>query len=167
MKIYFLHGKSRSPKDEKLVLLGEISAKMGFENVFIDNTHTKDPNQRAKELFERLKNLDDTPILVGASMGGYASVWVSSFLPIKGMFLLAPALYVSGYKKFDIPLKCEHINIVHGFDDDTIPLESSIGFAKRTKALLHAIKDDHSLNNSPEILTDLFSIFLKNVGSVG
>lgn len=162
MKIYFLHGKNKTPQDAKLVHLANTAKRMGCEVCMIDDTDTKNPNTRARRLFKRLEKEKES-ILVGGSMGGYASVWVSSFLPVKGMFLLAPALYLDGYDGFHLPLKCENITVIHGWDDAIVPLDNSIKFAKNTNASLHIISDDHGLNNHLETLEVLFEAFLKNL----
>lgn len=163
MKIYFLHGKNKTINDEKLVLLGDVALASGYEVEFIDDTDTKDPNIRALRLLKKLEKLNEEVILVGGSMGGYASVWASSFLHVKGLFLLAPALYLDGYKEFLLPLKCENIVTIHGHEDTTVLVENSIEFAKKTKSILHVISDDHSLNNSNHTLKTLFEVFLENL----
>lgn len=163
MKIYFLHGKNKTPDDKKLVDLSSVAIKKGFEVEFIDNTDTKNPNIRAKTLVKKLKSSSKDSILVGGSMGGYASVWASSCLHVKGIFLLAPALYLDGYNEFKLPLKCKNIMTIHGLDDKIVPLENSINFAKQTNSSLHAINDDHSLNNSSQTIMTIFETFLENL----
>lgn len=162
MKIYFLHGKNKTPQDLKLVSLANIAHSFGYQVLMIDDTDTKNPNIRAKRLLDRLKSKEEV-LLVGGSMGGYASVFASSFLHVKGMFLLAPALYLDGYDEFDLPLQCQNITIVHGMDDEVVPVENSIQFAKKTGAILHIISDGHALNGDLVTLEVLFDQFLNGL----
>lgn len=161
--IYFLHGKNKTPDDKKLVILARLAKQEGYNIKFIDDTDTKNPNTRAKRLLQNIKNQSDDLILVGGSMGGYASVWASSFVHVKGLFLLAPALYLAGYDEFKLPLKCKNITTIYGLDDKVVPRENIIKFSKQTNSPLHIISDTHSLNSSDETLLSLFEIFLSNL----
>lgn len=163
MKIYFLHGKNRTPKDNKLVILANLAKQKGYSTKFIDDTDTKNPNIRAKRLLKNIENENKNLILVGGSMGGYSSVWVSQFVHVKGLFLLAPALYLEGYDDFNLPLKCKNITTIYGLDDEIIPEENIIKFSKQTNSPLHIISDNHALNNSDQTILSLFEIFLENL----
>lgn len=165
MKIYFLHGKESSPKDKKLILLSEVAKEKNFDVKMVDFTDTKDPNERALRLANMLENESEEVVLMGSSMGGYASVWASTKIKTKALFLTAPALFLEnrGYQEVRFPIKCENITIVHGYDDSVVPVENSILFAKKTKAKLHLIDDEHSLTNSHVELATLFELFLENI----
>lgn len=163
MKIYILHGKDLSPKDPKLILLQNIAKNRGHEVVMIDDSDTKDPNKRAKRFLDRLQTSKEEVIIAGSSMGGYVAIWASSFVRVKGLFLLSPALDIQGYDRFNLPLKCDNMVIVHGLADTVVPIENSIDFAKKTNTPLHAVTDTHSLTNSHVELQSYFETFLDNI----
>ena len=53
------------------------------------------------------------------------------------------------------------IEIVHGWDDDVVPVGHSIKFAQRHKAAVHILDSDHRLNSVLPQLEVLFAEFLK------
>jgi fermentation-respiration switch protein FrsA (DUF1100 family) len=96
-------------------------------------------------------------------MGGYVSLVASSKVPVAGLFLLAPALYLPGYQVQDFgQLQCP-IELVHGWSDDIVPPEHSIRFAGETGSTLHLIDDDHRLSSNLDVLGEFFTSFLKKM----
>ena len=75
------------------------------------------------------------------------------------VFLLAPALYMRGYKE-DYCTGHNHLEIVHGWSDDIIPPQNSIRYAKEADCTLHLISGDHPLNSSIDVVEGLFRQFL-------
>ena len=100
-------------------------------------------------------------VLVGSSMGGYVSLVASESVDAKAIFLMAPALYMRGYKE-EYCSGHKHLEIVHGWSDDIIPPEHSIRYAREADCTLHMISGDHPLNSSIEQVDALFRQFLKN-----
>jgi alpha/beta superfamily hydrolase len=96
-------------------------------------------------------------------MGGYVSLVASESVDVKAVFLMAPALYIAGYKQQEYRSRCSHIEIVHGRSDDVIPPENSIRYAKEADCALHLIGGDHALNGALEVVAGLFEGFLKRV----
>ncbi len=160
MIIYFSHGKLGTPDGIKIRRLTKVAQKQGHSVRIPPFTDTLDPEVRAKRLSNILKNDVDRKILVGTSMGGYASLVAAETIPVKGIFLLAPALYLDGYKVQKFTPRAEFIEIVHGWNDMTVPLENSIRFAKRHRAALHILDSDHKLHSALEIVAGLFELFL-------
>jgi len=162
MKVYFSHGKESGPWGSKIQRLASIASEYGCQVDSVDYTDTYDPNQRAERLVNILKSEDDNFILVGSSMGGYVSLVASGEVKAHAVFLLAPALYMPGYKqKYCTGHK--YLEIVHGWSDDIIPPEHSIRYAKEADCTLHMISGDHRLNSSIEVVEGLFGRFLKRV----
>ncbi len=159
MKVLFSHGKESGPWGSKIKRLAEQAEAQGFEVDSIDYTDTLDPDVRVARLINVLKHEQQDIILVGSSMGGYVSLVASAQVAVKGVFLLAPALYISGYKVQDYSCNTV-VEIVHGWSDDVIPPENSIKYAHQTKSSLHLINGDHRLNSSMEGVTQLFNGFL-------
>ena len=159
MKVYFSHGKESGPWGSKITRLAETARALGCEVDSIDYTDTYDPGKRVERLVGILKNEENQCILVGSSMGGYVSLLASEEVEPHAVFLMAPALYMRGYKE-EYPTGVRHLEIVHGWSDDTIPPEHSIRYAEKADCTLHLISGDHGLNGSIEVVEGLFGQFL-------
>ena len=163
MKVIFSHGKESGPWGFKIKRLSRVAQKLGCHVESIDYTDIMDPDQRVERLLTFLENEQDSFVLAGSSMGGYVSLVVSESVDAKAVFLMAPALYIPGYQKQQHHSKSPHVEIVHGWSDDVIPVENSIQFAKETDCTLHVISGDHPLNGSIDVVAVLFEAFLNKV----
>jgi len=161
MKIWFSHGKESGPWGEKIKRLADIAEAYGHTCDSIDYTDTFDPDLRATRLLNILNmNNDNDVLLVGSSMGGYVSLVAAEEFVVKGLFLLAPALFIPGYKVHDYRPACTEIEIVHGWSDEVISPDHSILFAKNVDCTLHMISGDHRLNTSLGQVEKIFKSFL-------
>jgi surfactin synthase thioesterase subunit len=106
-------------------------------------------------LLELAPRAEQTLVLVGSSMGGYVSAMACTALHPRGLLLLAPALYFPGFDEepADIP---SIAHVVHGRDDDIVPLERAERFSRTHAAVLHVLPGGHTLN---EHLPGLARIF--------
>ncbi|MBT3316069.1 MAG: alpha/beta hydrolase [Anaerolineae bacterium] len=163
MNIYFSHGKLSSPTSQKLLRLTKVAERRKHTTHIIDFTDTLNPDLRAERLSAIIKKDTDEKILVGSSMGGYTSLVAAGTLAIKGLFILAPALYLSGYRTQNFSPKAEEITIIHGWNDETVPIENSIRFAKKHCATLHILNSDHRLYSVLGEVEQLFAQFLQNL----
>lgn len=159
MKVIFSHGKESGPWGSKIKRLANVAKEYGCSVDSIDYTDLANPDLRVKRLLGVLNGIDDDFILVGSSMGGYVSLVASAHVNAKGVFLLAPALYMQSYDRQDYSVKT-NVEIVHGWSDDIIPPENSIRFAKANGCALHLISGDHRLNSSIDAVESLFKQFL-------
>jgi predicted esterase YcpF (UPF0227 family) len=159
MKVYFSHGKESGPWGSKITRLANIAKGQGFSVDSIDYSDIVDPDVRVERLINVLEKEEEDFLLVGSSMGGYVSLVASEKVKAKGFFLLAPALFMQGYKKQTYS-NYTNLEIVHGWSDDIIPPENSIKFAKDIDCSLHLISGDHRLNSSIDVVEKLFFQFL-------
>jgi len=159
MKVYFSHGKESGPWGHKITVLANVARKQGCSVNSIDYSDILDPDLRVERLVNILINEKDDFLLVGSSMGGYVSLVASEMVSAKGVFLLAPALFMQDYKK-QIYTNKNNIEIVHGWSDEIIPTENSIKFAKSINCSLHLTAGDHRLNSSLDVVTQIFSGFI-------
>ena len=164
-KVYFAHGKESGPWGSKIRHLASIAEANGYEVVSPDYSALPDPEARVKHLLELLSQEPETSniVLVGSSMGGYVSTVVASSLPIKGLFLMAPALYIPSYSVQTYDPKSDHVYVVHGEHDEVIPLAHSQRFAKETTCTLQVLDGDHRLNSVLRELGCCFDEFLQKV----
>lgn len=164
MKVIFSHGKESGPWGSKIKALAQIAESQGYTVRSIDYTGISCADQRCTMLHDDLMASAEPYILVGSSMGGYVSLVASAseFIDCRGLFLLAPALYMPGYseQEFTVSQKTE---IVHGWADDVIPVENAIKFAQQHDCTLHLISGDHRLNSSLDEVKVLFEQFLKSL----
>ena len=160
MKVYFSHGKESGPWGTKIKRLAKLAEDRGLAVESIDYTDTMDPDLRVERLLDVLARERDDFVLVGSSMGGYVSLAASESVDADAIFLMAPALYIPGYKRQEYPSGCAHIEIVHGWSDDVISPSNSIRYSKDTDCTLHLISGDHALNGSLEVVAGLFEGFL-------
>ncbi len=156
--VYFAHGKESGPWGHKIRALAEVARARGFHVESPDYSFTHDPDERIRHLLS-LRPSGEPLVLVGSSMGGYVSAIASRELRPKGLFLLAPAVYMPGYAEEPAP-RAERIEIVHGWHDTVIPVEHAIRLARTCSARLHLLDSEHTLNDQIPYLTQLFGLFL-------
>ncbi len=160
MKVIFSHGKESGPNGSKIKKLAIIAQEHGCQVSSIDYTEINNPDLRVNHLVDILQQEDDKIILVGSSMGGYVSLVASKQVNVEAIFLMAPALYLDGYKKQTYHSNHRHIEIVHGWSDEVILPKHSFEFAKDGRYPLHLIPGDHRLNDSLENVSNIFKQFL-------
>lgn len=162
MQVIFSHGKESGPWGTKIKRLAAIAENLGFTVHSIDYTDTMDPDLRAERLSEYLLGLDPAKtILVGSSMGGYVTLQAANGFNACGLFVLAPAIYMPGYEHKAPKNTLRNLNIVHGWNDDIIPVEHSIRFAREQCCTLHLVNDDHRLVDTLDSTEAWFSDFLR------
>jgi predicted esterase len=143
--IIFSHGQDSGPWGSKIRAMSEMAKGMGCSVVSIDYQGMPDPSERVEKLLREGAAIDDKRILVGSSMGGHVATAAAAALNAAGLFVLAPAYFIPGYEELtptppDLP-----ICIVHGWNDDVVPVENSFRFAAACNAELHILDSDHRL----------------------
>jgi len=158
--VVFSHGKESGPWGVKITRLANVAGSLGFSVLSVDYSSTVDPEERVRMLLGEVPPSDIPLVLVGSSMGGYVSTLASQDLLPNGLFLMAPAFYLPGYAEQD-PVPCAGMTeIIHGWKDDIVPVESSINFAREHGATLHLIDGDHTLVSHLGLIVELFRAFL-------
>ena len=163
MHLFFAHGKESGPWGFKIKRLAKIATAQGCSVDSIDYRDTMDPDLRVEQLLVRLRQETQPFILVGSSMGGYVSLVASASIPTRALFLIAPALYIPSFETQQYASTAEHIEVVHGWSDDVIPVQNSIDYARQADCALHLISGDHPLTSSIESIEALFMQFLDAV----
>ena len=161
--IYFNHGSESTPWGEKIQELSEVGKEKGFAVESINYTGINDPDERVNVLLNSPCRQIEQLVLVGSSMGGYVATVASKILQPHGLFLMAPAFYMDGFQIQDPQPYSRYTALVHGWQDEVIPVENSIKFAQKHNAQLYILQDSHRLINQKEIVTSLFSIFLDQI----
>ena len=161
--VMFAHGKESGPWGDKIIALAEIARKRGHEVESPDFRGMENPEERVKHLLEVASAMQGPFILVGSSMGSYVSLRASRKLPTKGLFLMAPAVGLPGYRVSRPVPGCKRMTIIHAWQDKIIPARSVIDYAERHKAELHLVNSDHRLSGQIPPLKRLFEEFLGNL----
>jgi pimeloyl-ACP methyl ester carboxylesterase len=161
--IVFSHGKDGDPWGPKIVAMAEVARRHGLHVESIDYRGMGDPAARVSKAFEFCRALEQPVILVGSSLGGHVAASISTRVPTRAMFLLAPAFFMAGFEAFTpTPAACP-MEIVHGWNDTVVPVDNSIRFARLHRATLHVLDSDHGLTRSIDRICELFDRFLARV----
>jgi hypothetical protein len=159
----FAHGKESGPWGSKITHLTNIARQHGYQVASPDYSDLSDPDERVKRLLGLDLSAVDKLVLVGSSMGGYVSVVASTILKPTGIFLMAPALYMPGYAEQDPVSGAARTCVVFGWNDEIIPVENGIRFAREQRASLHVFDSDHRLNDILPQVGIVFSDFLNSL----
>ncbi len=163
MNVYFAHGKESGPWGTKITALAAIAESKGFNVISPDYSSELDPDVRVKQLLNLIYSPSDITVLVGSSMGGYVSTVASQVINPIGLFLMAPAFYLPGYWEQNPIPHSEKTVVVHGLNDDVVPVENSIRFAHEHKSELYFIVGDHQLTDQLPKIEVLFGWFLDDI----
>jgi len=158
--VVFSHGQESGPWGRKIAALAEIAQSEGYEAHSVDYRGIVEPRARVAKLVDFCKELAGDLVLVGSSMGGYVSVASASLLHARGVFLMAPALYLEGLPELRQGLLDCPAAVVHGWRDEVVPYEHSVRFARTYSASLHLLESDHRLHNQIRMIKSLFEYFL-------
>ena len=172
--VVFSHGKESGPNGSKITALSNVAKRLGSEVISIDyrqnpqgTHHDQNALGEADRRVEQLLSIElpehHKLVLVGSSMGGYASTISSERLNVNGLFLLAPAFYLTGYNIQDPKPCAKQTMVIHGWGDEIVPVENSIKFAKKHLCDLHLLDGDHRLNEALPKIEPLFELFIKQV----
>ena len=146
--VVFSHGQASGPWGRKISALAEVARSEQHEAHSVDYRDVDEPrapawyrpNARTRNLTWYLRN--------------------ASLLHARGVFLMAPALYVEGLPGLRAgALDCP-VTVVHGWRDEVVPFEHSVRFAQSYHAALHLLESDHLLHNQIRVLQYLFEYFL-------
>ncbi|HEY0943162.1 MAG TPA: alpha/beta fold hydrolase [Steroidobacter sp.] len=159
--IVFSHGQEGEPWGTKIVAMAEVAKRHGLSVESVDYRGMADPVLRVERLLEVCRKLPGQLLLVGSSLGAHVCTTVSTQVPTRGLFLLAPAFFMPGYEKYTpAPPACP-VDIVHGWNDDIVPVENSIRYARQYKCALHILDSDHRLTANITDVCALLDHFLR------
>ena len=167
--VVFSHGKESGPMGTKIQRLMAEAERFGLNTISVDYRNCAMACERVALLNDTLKQLDTLPqhiVLVGSSMGGYVSTVVANNLPVAGLFLMAPALWMPAeeYTVQSYQPQTSKVEITHGINDEVVPHENSVRFAREHEGtILHLVPDDHRLKASLDFLACQFRRFIKEL----
>ena len=161
--VIFSHGQESGPWGTKIKAMAEMVRELGCAADSIDYQGIAEPAERVEKLVAECQGIEDTLILVGSSMGGHVATAAAESVKAAGLFVLAPAYYMQGYEELTPPPPDIPVCIVHGWNDDVVPVDNSIRFARECGAELHLIDSDHRLTDSVVEVTAYLKRFIRTV----
>jgi len=125
-----------------------------------DYQEHSDPDDRVEQLLAMALSGYDEVVLIGSSMGAYVATAASESIKPRGLFLLAPAFYLPGYRQTEFNPTAEDIRVFHGWQDDIVPAENAFRFCRKYRVRLNLYDTDHRMLSAMPQLVDEFSRFL-------
>ena len=162
--IIFAHGLEGSPNGSKIQALRN----SGFEVLA--------PDFQGMPLIDRVELLEKIslayeekkPILAGSSYGGLTAAIVAMKFPerFSGLLLCAPALHLKEPPVDETTIliapKGMPTVIIHGVDDNIVPISCSIEYSQKSESIIEFSKviDGHRLSNSHKFIIDGIKLIL-------
>jgi surfactin synthase thioesterase subunit len=161
--IVFSHGLEGTRWGTKIAAMAEVARRYQLQVESIDYANLETA-ARVQRLLQACREFSEPVILVGSSLGAHVATTVSTQVATRGLYLLAPAFFMSGFEQYTPkPADCP-VTIVHGWNDDVVPVDNSIRFAREHRCTLHLLEGDHRLIDNLEEVCDLFDRFLTRLG---
>lgn len=170
-RIILSHGSDSSPDATKVSALAALAESLGWDTQRPDYRHD-DARGFAGSVSPRIARLRATieaspvaPVLVGSSMGAFASGLASLDVPVAGLFLLATPSAIPGYPRaFDARADVPTL-LIHGWRDEVCPLAGVHAFAGRRHLPLVVLDDNHRLIDSMDMIAAQFRHFLTTLAA--
>jgi pimeloyl-ACP methyl ester carboxylesterase len=121
-----------------------------------------DVEARIAHLRDRARAATAPVVLCGSSMGAFVSARVSLEVPIAGLFLMAPPVWL---EDFDIALQAAAVPtwVVHGWHDELISAASVAAWAQARNLRATFVPDTHRLHSHVDFVAAEFGRFLQVV----
>ena len=161
--VIFSHGQESGPWGTKIRAMADRVRELGFGADSVDYQGIADPTERVDKLIAYCEPLDEPIVLVGSSMGGHVATAAADRIGAVGLFVLAPAFYMPEFEALTPPAPSMPMVIVHGWDDDIVPVENSIRYASECKATLHVVDGDHRLTANIDEINYYLARFVQQV----
>jgi len=159
--VCFSHGQESGPWGTKIRTLAETARAADWQVESLDYQGMADPLARVDKCVAYCREQREPIVLYGSSMGGYVAMATAAKVPVRGLFLLAPALFMPGYGEYmPDPLPVCPTVIVHGWRDDVVPYAGSIRYGEETGATVTLLDSDHRLTAELDAINRLFAEFL-------
>jgi alpha/beta superfamily hydrolase len=163
------HGFESGPDATKVTALADVAERLGFSHERPDYTDL-DAKREAGSLgdvaarIERLRGrvraaaAHGPVVLAGSSLGAWISGHVSLDMPVAGLFLMAPPIRLQA----EYPLDAAPVptSIIHGWDDELIPAQHVVDWARARRARLLLVDDAHRLTHHVQASAQAFAALL-------
>jgi predicted alpha/beta-hydrolase family hydrolase len=171
-QIILSHGSDSGPDATKVSVLAQYAEALGWQTLRLDYRaddalgHAGSVAPRVARLRAAIDEAATPPILVGSSMGAFASGLASLQAPVAGLFLLATPAHIPGVESpFDLRAGVPSL-LIHGWRDEVCPPGDAIAFAGGRRLPLLMVDDDHRLGGSVDAIAAQFQLFLGQLATV-
>ena len=161
--VIFSHGQESGPWGGKIQAMAQLAKGLGCNVESIDYQGIAHATERVEKLVAACSSVKGPIILIGSSMGGHVATAAAKSTGAIGVFVLAPAYYMPDYEDLTPPPPEVPLQIVHGWQDDVVPAENSIRFARDCHATLHLIDGDHRLTDNIDEINYYLERFIGNL----
>lgn len=158
--VLYNHGKDSTPWGEKTLAFAEIAKRRGYAFESPDYRRQMDPDARVAQLLAMDLSGYDEIVLIGSSMGAYVATVAAATLKADGLFLLAPAFYLPGYRQTEFQPPVERTLVIHGWQDAVVPPENAWKFCRQHRIQLIMLNAEHRLVSEMPRLKAEFERFL-------
>lgn len=149
--IILSHGLDSSPDATKISALAARAEAQGWRAQRPDfracdgNGYAGAVVPRVTQLRKAIAACDTPPVLVGSSMGAFASALASLDAPVAALFLLATPPGIPGFAQaLDLRPGVPAV-LVHGWRDEVCPVAAVQAFAAQRQLPVLLLDDDHRL----------------------
>lgn len=166
--VVFSHGKESGPWGAKIRALAAVASAAGWAVDSIDYQGIADPGERVARLVAAGQGAAGPLVLVGSSLGGHVCTTAAAQLPVRGLFLLAPAFFMPGFEALTPPMPDTAtclVEVVHGWHDDIVPVDNTLRWARPGAARVHLLDTEHRMHEVIPELQQLFAAFLARLES--
>ena len=166
------HGFESGPDATKVTALAEVAETLGWTHERPDYTDL-DAKREISELGDvpaRLQRLltiakraaEKGPIvLAGSSLGSYISGRVSLEVKPAGLFMMVPPLKMGTMP--DLDAAAVPTSIIHAWNDELIPVNDVVTWARQRAARLLIVDDGHRLSDHVQTSADAFAALLTEI----
>jgi predicted alpha/beta-hydrolase family hydrolase len=165
------HGLESSPDATKATALSQVAEALGWTQQRPDyrrwdgdvsRSRLGDIEGRIAHLQQLAAGIDGPLLLAGSSMGAFVSARVSLVVPVIGLFLMAPPTQLEG---FEVRMDAARVptRIVHGWDDELIPAEAVMQWARARRDTTVFVDDGHRLADHVEFCAGEFGRLLQSL----
>ena len=165
-QIILSHGSDSGPGATKISALAARAETQGWRTERPDfraddaTGHAGAVTPRVARLRAAIAACDAAPVLVGSSMGAFASALVSLEVPVAALFLLAtPPAIPACPRALDLRAGVPTL-LIHGWRDELCPVAGVQAFAARRRLPLLLLDDDHRLLASMDTIAAQFDVLL-------
>lgn len=168
------HGFESGPDATKVTALAQVAQRLGWSHERPDYT---DLDARADvgkfgdvpARLQRLLGLARAAaargplVLAGSSLGAWISGQVSLQVSVTGLFLMAPPVRMEPAPPLDaaqVPM-----SIVHGWDDELIPVDQVVEWARMRNTRLLLVDDTHRLSGHVDASAAAFDALLSSLAA--
>ncbi|GAB3793168.1 alpha/beta fold hydrolase [Dyella agri] len=165
-QIILSHGSDAGPGATKISTLAAQAGSLGWRTERPDFRaddaagYTASVAPRVARLRAAAAACDTPPVLVGSSMGAFASALVSLQVPVAALFLIATPPAIPGCPQALELRTGVPTLLIHGWRDELCPVEGVQAFAARHRLPLLLLDDDHRLLTSMDMIVAQFGALL-------